>query len=78
MNGNQTDGLTSGLISQLDYDMAGSYYCLDLSRMLPVETAVPKSVQLVGQNASAKTLDFMVFVSYETEISIDALTGTRV
>ena len=78
VNGNQTDGLTSGLISQLDYDMAGSYYYLDLSRMLPVETAVPKSVQLVGQNASAKTLDFMVFVSYETEISIDALTGTRV
>jgi len=78
VNGNQTDGLTSGLISQLDFDMAGSYYYLDLSRMLPVETAVPKSVQLVGQNASAKTLTFMVFVSYETEISIDALTGTRV
>jgi hypothetical protein len=78
VNGGQTDGLTSGLISQLDFDMAGSYYYLDLSRMLPVETAVPKSVQLVGQNASAKTLDFMVFVSYETEISIDALTGTRV
>ena len=78
VNGNQTDGLTSGLISQLDFDMAGSYYYLDLSRMLPVETAVPKSVQLVGQNASGKVLTFMVYVSYETEISIDALTGTRI
>tara|TARA_R110000772_G_scaffold263930_1_gene384021 strand:+ start:2089 stop:3795 length:1707 start_codon:yes stop_codon:yes gene_type:complete len=78
VNGNQTDGLTSGLLSQLDFDMAGSYYYLDLSRMLPVETSVPKSVQLIGQNASAKALSYFVFVSYETEISIDALTGTRV
>jgi uncharacterized alkaline shock family protein YloU len=46
--------------------------------MLPVEESVPKSVQIIGQNLSAKACDYYVFVEYGVKISIDALTGARV
>jgi len=78
VNGGMTDGLTSGLIDRLGFDMIyGSYY-VDISRMLPVEESVPKSIQVVGTNQSAKVIDLYVFVEYGVDISIDALTGVRV
>lgn len=77
VNGGLTDGLTSGLIDRLGFDMEYSFYYVDLSRMLPVEESVPKSVQLVGQNTSQKELDFWVFIEYGVSVDIDALTGVR-
>lgn len=77
VNGGMTDGLTSGLIDRLGFDMEYSFYYVDLSRMLPVEESVPKSVQLVGQNTSQKELDFWVFIEYGVSVDIDALTGVR-
>ena len=77
VNGGMTDGLTSGLIDRIGFDMEYSYYYVDLSRMLPVEESVPKSVQLVGQNTSQKELDFWVFIEYGVSVDIDALTGVR-
>ena len=78
VNGNQTDGLTSGLISQQDFEMKYCYYFVDVSRMLPVEESVPKSVQIVGQNASLRPMDYYCFISYGVSVNIDALTGSRV
>jgi hypothetical protein len=78
VNGGMTDGLTSGLINRLGFDMIyGSYY-VDVSRMLPVEESVPKSIQIIGTNQSSKAIDMYVFVEYGVDISIDALTGVRV
>ena len=77
VNGGMTDGLTSGLIDRLGWDMEQSFYYVDLSRMLPVEESVPKSVQLVGQNISEKAVDLFVFISYGVSVEIDALTGVR-
>lgn len=78
VNGGMTDGLTSGLIDRLGFDMNYCYYYVDVSRMLPVEEAVPKSVQIIGQNQSAKAVDLWVFVEYGVDVSIDILTGARV
>jgi hypothetical protein len=78
VNGGMTDGLTSGLVDRLGFDMEYGYYYVDLSRMLPVEESVPKSIQIIGTNASARAMDYIVFVEYGVEISIDALTGVRV
>ena len=78
VNGGLTDGLTSGLISSLGFDMEYNYYFVDVSRMLPVEESVPKSVQIIGQNLSGKTVDYMVFIEYGCEVDVDVLTGTRV
>ena len=78
VNGGLTDGLTSGLIDRLGFDMAYCYYYVDLSRMLPVEQSVPKSIQIVGEVASQKALNLFCFIEYGAEVSIDILTGSRV
>jgi len=78
VNGGMTAGLTSGLFDRLGFDMEYGYYYVDLSRMLPVEESVPKSIQLIGQNLSQTNIDLFCFVEYGVNISIDVLTGVRV
>ena len=77
VNGDLTDGLTSGLIGQQDFEMNYGYYVTDCSRRLPVEDAVPKSVSIIGKNMSQKEIDLIVFVSYSQKLAIDILTGSR-
>jgi hypothetical protein len=78
INGDETDGLTSGLIGQLDFETAYNYYFVNVSRCLDVEKAVPKSVSIQGQNMSGKAIDLIVFLTYEQTISVDVLSGSRV
>lgn len=78
VNGGMTDGLTSGLINQLGFEMEYNYYYVDVSRCLPVEESVPKSVQIVGLNASTAPVNLWCFVEYGMTVSIDVLTGARV
>lgn len=78
VNGGMTDGLVSGLISKEMFENIYGYYYFDLSRDLPVEDAVPKSVQLIGDIVSTRNVDLMCFLTYGVEISVDVLTGTRV
>ena len=78
VNGGLTDGLTSGLINSLGFEMEYCYYYVDVSRMLPVEETVPKSVQIIGQSQSALDLDLYVFIEYGCSVDIDILTGARV
>ena len=77
-NGGLTDGVNSGLINQLDFETMYNYYAVNVSRMLPIEEAVPKSVNIIGQNLTNQSLDLYVFVNYKTSVSIDILTGSRV
>lgn len=78
VNGGLTDGLTSGLVDRIAFDMEYSYYYVNVERMLPVEETVPKSIQILGTNFSARSLDLICFVEYGNEIKIDSLTGARV
>ena len=78
VNGGMTDGLTSGLINSLGFEMEYCYHYVDVSRMLPVEESVPKSVQLIGQNTSGQPLNLWCFVEYGQSVQIDVLTGARV
>jgi hypothetical protein len=78
VNGGLTDGLTSGLINSLGFEMEYCYYYVDVSRMLPVEETVPKSVQIIGTSLSAIDLDLVVFIEYGCSVDIDILTGARV
>ena len=77
VNGGLTDGLASGLIDRLGWDMEQSFYYADLSRMLPAEKSVPKSLQIVGTSVCSQPLDLMIFVEYGLSIQIDSLTGIR-
>lgn len=78
INGGQEDGNTSGLVGQLDFDMEFCYYYVNCGRMLPVEEAVPKSVNILGTNTSGKSIDMYIFVEYGVEVNVDILTGARV
>jgi len=78
VNGGEIDGLTSGLINQLGWEMNYCYYYVNVSRMLPVEEQVPKSVQIVGQNMSAIPVDLFCFIEYGVSVDLDILSGSRV
>jgi hypothetical protein len=73
-----TDGLTSGLLSSQDWQREYCYWYVNVGRMLPVEESVPKSVQIIGTNQSAKAVDLWCFLEYGCEVAIDILTGSRV
>jgi hypothetical protein len=78
VNGNMTDGLTSSLLNFTGFEMEYCYYYVDVSRMLPVEESVPKSVQIIGTNLSQRKITLMCFIEYGCEVDIDILTGARV
>jgi hypothetical protein len=78
INGDETDGLSSGLISQLDFETAYNYYYVNVSRCLDVEKSVPKSVSVQGMNMSGKAIDLIVFLAYEQTLSVDVQSGARV
>ena len=78
INDNLTDGLSSGLISQLDWETLYNYYVVDIGRSLPQEKDVPRSVSVIGTNLSAVAVDFYIFISFFNTIKIDCLTGSRV
>ena len=78
VNGGLSEGVNSGLINQMDFENMYNYYAVNVSRMLPIEEAVPKSVNIVGQNLTNFTIDLFVFINYKTSVSIDILTGSRV
>lgn len=78
VNGGMTDGLTSGLVGFKDFEQEYCYYYVNVSRMLPIEEAVPKAINLIGISQSAVPIDMYVFISYGVEVSIDILSGSRV
>jgi len=78
MNGGQEDGCSSGLVGQFEFDNEYNYYYVNCGRMLPVEEAVPKSVNILGTNTSGKNIDMYIFVEYGVEVNVDILTGARV
>jgi len=76
-NAGQTDGLTSGLLSQFDFETEYCYHYVNVSRMLDIEQSVPKSVSIIGTNYSAKAINLYVFCEYGVQVGIDLLTGAR-
>lgn len=78
VNGSQIDGMSSGLISQYDFESSYNYYYVNVERCLPMEKGVSKSVNIIGQNMSAFNVDLYVFVSYGVSVSLNLYTGQRV
>lgn len=75
INGGKTPGLCSGILSEQDFATSYRYYLCNLGRRLPNEDGVPKSIQIMGTNASSIALDLYVFVEYERALNIDVVTG---
>lgn len=78
VNGSQIDGMSSGLISQYDFENCYNYYYVNVERCLPMEKGVSKSVNIIGQNMSLLSVDLYVFVSYAVSVSLNLFTGSRV
>jgi hypothetical protein len=78
INAGITEGLNSSLIDQQGWEMEYCYHYVDVSRMLPVEQQVPKSVQVIGQNTSPQELDLFCFLSYGCELQFDIVSGARI
>jgi hypothetical protein len=78
VNGGLTDGLTSGLVDSLGFDMEYNYYYVNVERMLPIEKSVPKSISVIGTNKSAKDIILICFVEYGVSLQVDVTTGARI
>ena len=75
VNGGLTDGLTSGLVGQKDWGTKYLYYYVDCNRGSEAERDTPKSVQIQGQNLSAKAVDYYVYIEFHNDIVLDVGTG---
>ena len=75
INGGQSDGLTSGLISERSWSQKHGYIYLQVNRGTELEKSSPKSVQLQFQSLNAKKMDYYVFISYETSVNLDVGLG---
>jgi len=78
VNGDLIDGLTSSLIDQTAFEQEYVYFYTNCSRMMEVDEAVPKSVQISGTNMSTQEVSYIVFVEYGVQVAVDVLTGARV
>jgi hypothetical protein len=77
INGNLVKGLTSGLISEHDFYHSYRYYVCDVSRRLPAEDSVPKSIAVMGKSLCVKAISIFVFVLFKREITVDLATGQK-
>ena len=78
INATETDGITSSLITQLDFETLYNYYYVDVSRSLPIEKDVPKSISIIGTSLNQLAVDLYCFVCFSNQINVDVLTGARV
>jgi hypothetical protein len=68
LNGGMSVGMSSGLISQLDYESGYRFLVSDLSRC-PSEASdnVSKSIQVIGTNSSKYPIDIFWYLIFERE-----------
>jgi hypothetical protein len=77
LNGNTSRMLTSGLISQQDFETNYLYYYCDVSRSLDSYTNVPKQYTFSATNGCNKALQLVCFCSYKRNFTFDILTGKQ-
>ena len=80
LNGSLTTSLGSGQISKADFQALYRYYYGNTTRSLPSEDGVAKAIQIQGTiiSPTITSVDLMVFVEFEREITIDCRTGARI
>jgi len=78
INGSQTTGLNSGLLSEYDWSQNYRYVVVDLSRRIGSENAIPKSVQVLFRNCSKLKMDYYIFLEIERSLTISLINGQLV
>lgn len=77
LNGGKSTGLTSGLLSQQDFQYGFRYYVADLARRLPHDD-LARSISVIGRNNSAVPIDLLVLISYQRRLDFDISSGAIV
>ena len=77
IDGNLMTGLSCGLLSQRDWMNCYRYYVVDLSRRLPEEENLGKSLELLCtiNCKNSVNVDLLCFVEYERSFDLDISTG---
>jgi hypothetical protein len=78
INGNATTGFTSGLINENSFSRGMRWYYADASRIIPSESGVSRSVQILGQNLSSVSIDLLVFIIFKKQIIINLNNGATI
>jgi hypothetical protein len=79
LNGGLPLGLSSGLLSQNDWENGYRYVFVDLSkRMSQANDDISRSIQVSFTNASAYTCDYFFIIGYEKQIQISTSTGALI
>jgi hypothetical protein len=79
INGGSSIGMSSGLISQNDFENGYRFIVADLSRT-PSEATdnVSKSIQVIGTNTGDKPITIYWFLVFERSVEIDVQTGSLI
>ena len=78
-NGGLSLGMSSGILSQSDFENGYGYVYVDLSRKISqASDDVSRSIQVVGTNASAVSVDYYCIIGYERGLTINTSTGSLV
>ena len=79
VNGGLSLGLSSGLLSQSDFENEYGFIYVDLSRKISqASDDISRSIQVVGTNNSAVCIDYFCIIAYERQISLSTSTGSLV
>ena len=74
VNGGQSIGLTSGLLSQKEFQFGYRYLVADLSRRLPQDD-IARSIEIRGTNNTNVAIDLLVIVEYQRKLTYDISSG---
>lgn len=74
VNGNQSRGIGSSLISFQDWQRK-PYYYVNCSRVPDENAKAYRSLQVTGKNMNKQAMDYVVFAVYEKEIELNVING---
>ena len=79
INGGIPLGLSSGLLSQNDWENAYRYCYIDLSRRISQSNDdIARSIQLSYINAAAYVSDYIFIIGFEKQIVLSTSTGALI
>jgi hypothetical protein len=79
LNGGVATALSSGLLSQTEWENGYRAIYVDLSRHVSqANDDISRSIQVVFTNSSGAVLDFIYIIGYERELQISTSTGALI
>ena len=79
LNGGVPLGLTSGLLSQNDWENGYRYIYIDLSRRVSqANDDISRSIQVIFTNSATYAMDYYYVIGYEKQLQISTSTGSLI